>query len=156
MSKPFKSFVVLLQQGVLFPKSPFLLLPTSPPSRFLKLLLLFSFTCLLEKLLTALHEGNAPITNWNQTQHKCQLWRINNCAKITRKKYLIKAYLLNYHYPEFKCVLHTCHWGGSVTSLGPVAYNPVFPIIIIDNLPGLPFRSVSFFVRSLNCSKTEI
>ena len=26
-------------------------------------------------------------------------------------------------------MLHTCHWGGSVTTLGPGAYNPVFPII---------------------------
>ena len=26
-------------------------------------------------------------------------------------------------------MLHTCYWGGSVTTLGPDAYNPVFPII---------------------------
>ena len=26
-------------------------------------------------------------------------------------------------------MLHTCHWGGSVTTLGSGAYNPVFPII---------------------------
>ena len=26
-------------------------------------------------------------------------------------------------------MLHTCHWGGSVTTLGPDAYNPVFLII---------------------------
>ena len=26
-------------------------------------------------------------------------------------------------------MLHTCHWGGSVTTLGPGAYNPLFPII---------------------------
>ena len=65
-----KFYRAYLQLGFLFPKSPFLPLPTSSQADYLNPRIFFSFPCLLEKLVTALEEGNAPITNWTQTQHK--------------------------------------------------------------------------------------
>ena len=69
LSKPLQSFAYL-QRGFLFPKSPFLPLLTFNPCRLLKLQLLFSFPCLLDKLLTALQRvmpqspiGLKPSTN---------------------------------------------------------------------------------------------
>ena len=86
----FSKYFCAYLQGFLFPKSPFLPppLPTSSPSRFLNPSNFFHFPTTW-KITDSPVRGNAPITNWTQTQPKW-LWRVNNCVKIRSKKIKLK------------------------------------------------------------------